>query len=178
MLLQLKLKENTSGCACIWWRIQERKSPWIQSLYVVVSVSSTSWQHQEVERGCLYVLLYEFRFFQDSGFRFTLRIVRSNPPQVFTGLVSWVIISCVIYFPLLCMNNLVNYLGLIVVLRGLKTNNIHTYRRSPSTLFNRHSRLITFLNFHKFQSKIRGCMHQIHCYLQSFTHSPLVPIVP
>ena len=28
---------------------------------------------------------------------FTLRIVRLNPPQVFTGLVSWVIISCVFY---------------------------------------------------------------------------------
>ena len=34
----------------------------------------------------------KFRFFH-SGFRFTLRIVRLNPPQVFTGLVSWVIIS-------------------------------------------------------------------------------------
>ena len=28
---------------------------------------------------------------------FTLRIARLNPPQVFTGLVSWGIISCVIY---------------------------------------------------------------------------------
>ena len=39
--LPLKLKENISGCACIWWRIQERRSPWIWSLHVVVSVSST-----------------------------------------------------------------------------------------------------------------------------------------
>ena len=39
-LLPLKLKENTSECACIWWRIQERRSPWIRSLHVVVSVSS------------------------------------------------------------------------------------------------------------------------------------------
>ena len=38
-----------------------------------------------------------FDYFQDSGFKFTLRIARSNPPQVFTGLVSWVIISSVIY---------------------------------------------------------------------------------
>ena len=50
-----------------------------------------------MERGGLYVLLYELQFFQDSGFKFTLRIARSNPPQVFTGLVSCVIISCVIY---------------------------------------------------------------------------------
>ena len=28
---------------------------------------------------------------------FTLRIARLNPLQVFTGLVSWVIISCVFY---------------------------------------------------------------------------------
>ena len=39
-LLPLKLKENISGCACIWWRIQERRSLWIRSLHVVVSVSS------------------------------------------------------------------------------------------------------------------------------------------
>ena len=32
-----------------------------------------------------------------------LRIVRSNSPQVFTDLVSWEIISFIIYFPLLCM---------------------------------------------------------------------------
>ena len=40
-LLPLKLKENTSGCACIWWRIEERRSPWIRNLHVVLSVSST-----------------------------------------------------------------------------------------------------------------------------------------
>ena len=33
----------------------------------------------------------------------SLNVSLKNPPQVFTGLVSWVIISCVIYFPLLCM---------------------------------------------------------------------------
>ena len=32
------------------------------------------------------------------GFKFTLKIVRLNPPQVFTGLVSWVIMFCVFYF--------------------------------------------------------------------------------
>ena len=33
----------------------------------------------------------------NNGFKFTLRIARLNPPQVFTDLVSWVIISCVFY---------------------------------------------------------------------------------
>ena len=35
--------------------------------------------------------------FDYSGFKFTLRIAKLNPPQVFTSLVSWVIISCVFY---------------------------------------------------------------------------------
>ena len=55
---------------------------------------------------------------------------------------------------------------------------IHTYKRSSSTLFNRHSCLIIFLSFRKFHSKIRGCMPQIHYCLQSFTHPHLVPILP
>ena len=38
------------------------------------------WVAKEVERRGLQVLLYEFRFFQDSGFKFTLRIARLNPP--------------------------------------------------------------------------------------------------
>ena len=38
--------------------------------------------------GVLVSPFYELRFFQDSGFRFTLRIARSNPLQVFIGLVS------------------------------------------------------------------------------------------
>ena len=45
------------------------------------------------QAGVLVSPLYELRFFQDSGFKFTLRIARSNPLQVFTGLVSKVIIS-------------------------------------------------------------------------------------
>ena len=41
--------------------------------------------------------IVKFRFFH-SGFRFTLRIAKLNPPQVFTGVVSWVIISlCYLY---------------------------------------------------------------------------------
>ena len=43
------------------------------------------------------VAIVKLRFFH-SGFMFTLRIVRLNPPQVFTGVVSWVIISlCSLY---------------------------------------------------------------------------------
>ena len=41
--------------------------------------------------------IVKLRFFH-SGFRFTLRIAKLNPPQVFTGVVSWVIISlCYLY---------------------------------------------------------------------------------
>ena len=43
------------------------------------------------------VAIVKFRFFY-SGFRITLRIARLNPPQVFTDVVSWVIISlCSLY---------------------------------------------------------------------------------
>ena len=35
------LKKHKRRCACIWWRIQERRSPWIRSLHVVMSISST-----------------------------------------------------------------------------------------------------------------------------------------
>ena len=46
----------------------------------------------------VYVAIVKLRFFH-SGFRFTLRIARLNPPQVFTGVVSWIIISlCYLYF--------------------------------------------------------------------------------
>ena len=61
----------------------------VNKFYWWVAIRSRAWG--------LVSLLYELRFFQNSGFKFTLRIARLNPPQVFTGLVSWVIISCVIY---------------------------------------------------------------------------------
>ena len=45
----------------------------------------------------VYVAIVKLRFFH-SGFKFTLRIVRLNSSQVFTGVVSWVIISlCSLY---------------------------------------------------------------------------------
>ena len=41
--------------------------------------------------------IVKLRFFH-SGLKFTLRIARLNPPQVFTGVVSWIIISlCYLY---------------------------------------------------------------------------------
>ena len=49
--------------------------------------------------GACKSLLYELRFFQDSGFKFTLRIVRSNPPQVFYRFgFPGLSYRCVIYF--------------------------------------------------------------------------------
>ena len=57
----------------------------VSKFYWCVVIRSRAWG--------LVSLLYELRFFQDSGFRFTLRIARLNHSQVFTGLVSWVIIS-------------------------------------------------------------------------------------
>ena len=43
------------------------------------------------------VAIVKLRFFH-RGFRFTLRIAKLNPPQIFTGVVSWVIISlCYLY---------------------------------------------------------------------------------
>ena len=73
------------------------------------------------------VTIVKLRFFH-SGFRFILRIARLNPLQVFTGVVSWVIISlCSLFSALyidmiiwLCVNldlkfglsnHLANYLG-------------------------------------------------------------------
>ena len=52
----------------------------VSKFYWLVALGSRAW--------VLVSPLYELQFCQDSGFRFTLRIARSNPPQVFTGLVS------------------------------------------------------------------------------------------
>ena len=63
----------------------------VSKFYWWVVIRSRAWG--------LVSLIVELQFFQDSGFKFTLRIARLNPPQVFTGLVSWVIISlCSLYF--------------------------------------------------------------------------------
>ena len=52
----------------------------VSKLYWWVVIRSRVWG--------LVVLLYELRFCQDNGFKFTLRIAKLNPPQIFTGLVS------------------------------------------------------------------------------------------
>ena len=52
----------------------------VNKFYWWVAIRSRAWG--------LVSLIVELRFFQDSGFKFTLRIARLNPPQVFTGLVS------------------------------------------------------------------------------------------
>ena len=63
----------------------------VSKFYWWVAIRSRAWR--------LVSLIDELRFFQDSGFKFTLRITRLNPFQVFTGLVSWVIIFlCYLYF--------------------------------------------------------------------------------
>ena len=64
--------------------IQKRSSPWTWSCHVVVVVSFLL----EVAIRCQWSksLLFKLQFFH-SGFSFTLRIIRLNPPQVFSGLV-------------------------------------------------------------------------------------------
>ena len=52
----------------------------VSKFYWWVAIRSQAWG--------LVSLLYELQIFQDNGFKFTLRIARLNPPQVFTGLVS------------------------------------------------------------------------------------------
>ena len=83
------LKIHKRVCLCLLG-IQEINNPWTRSCHVVMVLSFLL----EVAIGCQWSksLLCKFQFFH-SGFRFTLRIARLNPPQVFTSLVSWDIIS-------------------------------------------------------------------------------------
>ena len=73
------LKIYKRECLCLLG-IQERSSPWTRSCHVVVVACFLL----EVAIGCQWSksLLCKFQFFH-SGFSFTLRIVRLNPPQVF-----------------------------------------------------------------------------------------------
>ena len=83
-------------CLCLLG-IQERSSLWTQSCHAVVVISFLL----EVAIGCQWakLLLCKLQFFH-SGFSFTLRIARLNPPQVFYQFgFSELSYCCVLYFP-------------------------------------------------------------------------------